>query len=192
MSAFGRCLCISLTAPLYYQTIVAFLCGVFEQFANRFSGVFKGGPNLPGRRAGSFSEYRPLGWDSAYRNGEPRVFPDRTAGSFSANVLGVGPQRVSVGAGLESCNSDDRCPRQKTGRSCWGSGQQDASDSEADAGCRNPSLFAEKAPCWPAHIALTAPRKIPWRCRRCVWHPWRTSPRRSSRHIPGSARHRPP
>ena len=156
MSAFGRCLCISLTAPLYYQTIVAFLCGVFEQFANRFSGVFKGGPNLPERRAGSFSEDRPLGWDLAYRNGEPRVFPDRTAGSFSANVLGVGPQRVSVGAGLES--------RAVRGESF---------------------LLA-------CIHAFTAPRKIPWRCRRCVWRPWRTSPRRSSRHIPGSARHRPP
>ena len=32
--------------------------------------------------------------------------------------------------------------------------------------------------------AFTAPRKIPWRCPRCAWHPWRTSPRRSSRHIP--------
>ena len=183
MSAFGRCLCISLTAPLYYQTIVAFLCGVFEQFANRFSGVFKGpqltgmvgrkfsltgrqgvsprmswgwGPSLPGRRARSFSEDRPLGWALAYRGGEPRVFPDRTAGSFSANVLGVGPQRVSVGAGLES--------RAVRGES---------------------SLLA-------CIHAFTAPRKIPWRCRRCVWRPWRTSPRRSSRHIPGSARHRPP
>ena len=30
-------------------------------------------------------------------------------------------------------------PAADTGRSCWGSGQQDASDSEADAGSRNPS-----------------------------------------------------
>ena len=30
---------ISLTAPLYYQTIVAFLCGDFEQFANNRSNV---------------------------------------------------------------------------------------------------------------------------------------------------------
>lgn len=44
---------ISLTAPLYYQTIVAFLCGVFEQFANRFCCDKKGG--VPGRTAGSFS-----------------------------------------------------------------------------------------------------------------------------------------
>ena len=29
-------------------------------------------------------------------------------------------------------------PAAETGRSCWGSGQQDASDSAADAGCRNP------------------------------------------------------
>ena len=29
-------------------------------------------------------------------------------------------------------------PEAETGRSCWGRGQQDASDSEADAGCRNP------------------------------------------------------
>ena len=28
----------------------------------------------------------------------------------------------------------------ETGRSCWGSGQQDASGSEADAGSRNPAL----------------------------------------------------
>ena len=106
MSAFGRCLCISLTAPLYYQTIVAFLCGVFEQFANRFSGVFKGPqltgaagrefsltgrqgvsprmswrwavPSLPGRRAGSFSEDRPLGWDPVARRaiGRAMEWPD--------------------------------------------------------------------------------------------------------------------
>ena len=105
MSAFGRCLCISLTAPLYYQTIVAFLCGVFEQFANRFRGVFKGGqltgaagrefspagrqgvsprmswgwgPSLPGRRAGSFSEDRPLGWDPVARRaiGRAMEWPD--------------------------------------------------------------------------------------------------------------------
>ena len=113
-------------------------------------------------------------------------------GVSPANDLVVGPRRASVGAEPESCNSDDRCPRQKTGRSCWGSGQQDASDSEADAGCRNPSLFAEKAPCWPAHIALTVPRKIPWRCPRCVWRPWRTSPRRSSRRTPASEQRRPP
>ena len=31
-------------------------------------------------------------------------------------------------------------PAAETGRSCWGSGQQDASDSEADAGSRNPAL----------------------------------------------------
>ena len=78
MSAFGRCLCISLTAPLYYQTIVAFLCGVFEQFANRFSGVFKGGPCLSGWWAGSFSEDRPLGWDPVARRaiGRAMEWPD--------------------------------------------------------------------------------------------------------------------
>ena len=43
---------------------------------------------------------------------------------------GWDPAAAGGRAGLESCNSDDRCPRQKTGRSCWGSGQQDASDSE--------------------------------------------------------------
>ena len=31
-------------------------------------------------------------------------------------------------------------PAAETGRSCWGSGQQDASGSEADAGSRNPAL----------------------------------------------------
>ena len=34
-------------------------------------------------------------------------------------------------------------PAAETGRSCWGSGQQDASDSEADAGCRNPGCGCE-------------------------------------------------
>lgn len=36
------------------------------------------------------------------------------------------------------------------------------------------------------------PQRTPLQCRRCAWRPWRTSPRRSSRRIPGSARHRPP
>ena len=40
---------------------------------------------------------------------------------------GWDPAAAGGRAGLESCNSDDRCPRQKTGRSCWGSGQQDVS-----------------------------------------------------------------
>ena len=31
-------------------------------------------------------------------------------------------------------------PVAETGRNCWGSGQQDASESEADAGSRNPTL----------------------------------------------------
>jgi len=31
----------------------------------------------------------------------------------------------------------------ETGRSCWGSGQQDASGSEADAGSRNPGSVTE-------------------------------------------------
>ena len=31
----------------------------------------------------------------------------------------------------------------ETGRSCWGRGQQDASDSEADAGSRNPGSVTE-------------------------------------------------
>ena len=34
-------------------------------------------------------------------------------------------------------------PAAETGRSCWGRGQQDASDSEADAGCRNPGSGCE-------------------------------------------------
>ena len=34
-------------------------------------------------------------------------------------------------------------PAAETGRSCWGRGQQDASDSAADAGCRNPALSNE-------------------------------------------------
>ncbi len=32
-------------------------------------------------------------------------------------------------------------PVAETGRSCWGRGQQDASESEADAGCRNPDFL---------------------------------------------------
>ena len=35
-------------------------------------------------------------------------------------------------------------PAAETGRSCWGSGQQDASDSAADAGSRNPALSAKQ------------------------------------------------
>ena len=35
-------------------------------------------------------------------------------------------------------------PAADTGRSCWGSGQQDASGSEADAGSRNPSVPAPR------------------------------------------------
>ena len=34
-------------------------------------------------------------------------------------------------------------PAAETGRSCWGSGQQDASGSEADAGSRNPGSVTE-------------------------------------------------
>ena len=34
-------------------------------------------------------------------------------------------------------------PAAETGSRCWGSGQQDASDSEADAGSRNPALANE-------------------------------------------------
>ena len=34
-------------------------------------------------------------------------------------------------------------PAAETGSRCWGSGQQDASDSEADAGSRNPALSNE-------------------------------------------------
>ena len=34
-------------------------------------------------------------------------------------------------------------PAAETGRSCWGRGQQDASDSAADAGSRNPALSNE-------------------------------------------------
>ena len=34
-------------------------------------------------------------------------------------------------------------PAAETGRSCWGRGQQDASDSEADAGSRTPGSVTE-------------------------------------------------
>ena len=41
-------------------------------------------------------------------------------------------------------------------------------------------------------MICVTPQRTPWQCRRCAWRPLRTSPRRSSRRIPGSARHRLP
>ena len=34
-------------------------------------------------------------------------------------------------------------------------------------------------------VFRVTPQRIPWRCRRCAWRPWRTSLRRSFRRIPG-------
>ena len=41
-------------------------------------------------------------------------------------------------------------------------------------------------------MICVTPQRTPWQCRRCAWRPLRTSLRRSSRRIPGSARHRLP
>ena len=41
-------------------------------------------------------------------------------------------------------------------------------------------------------MICVTPQRTLWQCRRCAWRPLHTSPHRSSRRIPGSARHRPP
>ena len=54
-------------------------------------------------------------------------------------------QRGNTSCGAANRRNDKKVqqrrppPVAETGRSCWGSGQQDASGSEADAGSRNPS-----------------------------------------------------
>ena len=49
-----------------------------------------------------------------------------------------------------------RAPAAETGRSCWGRSQQDASDSAADAGSRNPvTVSEEKASTVPARTAIS-------------------------------------
>ena len=116
--------CLSLTAPLYYQTIVAFLCGIFEQIEN-ISHLLHSG---------------------------------RWAGSFSEDILEVGPRRKALGRD-------------------WSPGPSE--EKAADTPTFDKPLFFTR-------------QKIPWRYPRCAWHPWHTSPRRSSPHTPGSARHRPP
>ena len=45
----------------------------------------------------------------------PVPIPAGRQGVSPANVLGVGPRRASVGAGLESCNGNDRRQRRKQG-----------------------------------------------------------------------------
>ena len=46
------------------------------------------------------------------------------------------------------------------GRSCWGSGQQDASESEADAGSRNPGAKH------PWHVGQAHAGRKSLRCRK--------------------------
>ena len=45
----------------------------------------------------------------------PVPIPAGRQGVSPANVLGVGPRRASVGAGLEPCNGNDRRQRRKQG-----------------------------------------------------------------------------
>ena len=53
---------------------------------------------------------------------------------------GVTPAaKQQIGETRKKCNSDDRRQWRKQGGAVGGSGQQDASGSEADAGSRNPS-----------------------------------------------------
>ena len=47
--------------------------------------------------------------------------------------------KQQIGETRKKCNSDDRRQWRKQGGAVGGSGQQDASGSEADAGSRNPS-----------------------------------------------------
>ena len=77
--------------------------------------------------------------------------PGRTAGSFSSECPGGGAPARKRWGGTGALQRQRPPPAAETGSCRWGRGQQDASDSEAAAGCRNPSLFAEKAPCWPAN-----------------------------------------
>ena len=55
-----------------------------------------------------------------------------------------GPVR-STGAELWVLQLQRPPPMAETGSCRWGRGQRDASECDAAAGCRNPSLFAEKA-----------------------------------------------
>ncbi len=112
--------------------------------AERSKHIFTGGGRngelhcCPGQQAGSFSEDRPPGWDPAAVR-----------------------QQGGRWNGLQQWRPP---PVAETGNRCWGRGQQDASDSEADAGCRNPySCPRRKLPaCWP----LTSYSQTPVRCRR--------------------------
>ena len=56
---------------------------------------------------------------------------------------GLRPPAPLVGEPLAKPFTLRGMPKPPLGRSCWGSGQQDASDSEADAGSRNPALASE-------------------------------------------------
>ena len=71
--------------------------------------------------------------------------PGRTAGSFSSECPGGGAPARKRWGGTGVLQRQRPPPAAETGSCRWGRGQQDASDSEAAAGCRNPSLFAEKA-----------------------------------------------
>ena len=81
----------------------------------------------------------------------PVPIPAGRQGVSPANVLGGGAPARKRWGGTGVLQRQRPPPAAETGSCCWGRGQQDASDSEADAGCRNPSLFAEKAPCWLAN-----------------------------------------
>ena len=68
------------------------------------------------------------------------------AGSFSSECPGSGAPCVSTGAEPWVLQLQRPPPMAETGSCSWGRGQRDASECDAAAGCRNPLLFAEKAP----------------------------------------------
>ena len=68
-----------------------------------------------------------------------------------ANDREVGPRRALLdGAEPWVLQLQRPPPMAETGSCRWGRGQRDASECDAAAGYRNPSLFAEKAICWPS------------------------------------------
>ena len=76
-----------------------------------------------------------------------RLTRNASAGlNLSVTADAVPPPLPMGGLGIpESLASSPEAPlpgatAAETGRSCWGRGQQDASDSAADAGSRNPAL----------------------------------------------------
>ena len=83
-----------------------------------------------------------------------RILPERTVPMPSgqqivspANDREVGPRRALLdGAEPWVLQLQRPPPMAETGSCSWGRGQRDASECDAAAGCRNPLLFAEKAP----------------------------------------------